>query len=211
MRRVLSPAAIALVFLIGTGCTVLLAKIVPSHNQTFDASDIPSGRYILDHPHASIHFRTDHMGFSSFVGRFNSFDAALEFDKQRPEESKLGAIITTASIDSNSEELDEILRGREFFQVEKFPEITFTSDGIEITGEKSGILTGELTLLGVTNELRLDVTFNGGAYNMLNSRYTLGFSATGTLKRSDFGMSAYIPLIGDEVRFEIEAEFKRDK
>ena len=211
MQIVLKRSAIALFLLVGTGCATLLAKIVPSHNQTFDSSDIPSGRYVLDHPHAALIFRVDHMGFSDAILRFNQFDAAIEFNNEAPENSKLGVIIMAGSIDANSEELDKILRGREFLKVEDFPEITFTAEGIEIVSETTGVLTGNLTLLNETRPIDLDVVFNGGAHNMLNSRYTLGFSVTGSFKRSDFGMNAYIPLVGDDIRFEIEAEFKRDQ
>ena len=208
MQTLMRPTVFALILLVGTGCATLLAKIVPSHNQSFDASDIPSGRYSVDHPHASVHFRVDHMGYSDYLARFNSFDGAIEFNNLAPENSKLGVIIRADSIDSNSDVLDKELRGGDFFNVKKFPEMTFTAEGVEITGETSGVITGEMTILGITRPLQLDVIFNGGARNMLTSHYTLGFSATGTLNRSDYGMKAYIPLIGDEVRIDIEAEFR---
>lgn len=211
LRRTVSPLTVAAILAVG-GCSALLAMIVPSHNQTVDTSLIPSGRYVLDPAHGSVHFKVDHMGYSIYVARFNKVDAVFSFDNTRPEKSRLMVTIDTGSVDTGNTRMDDLITGPDFLHSKRFPEIRFEAGGITIIDEKSGVIDAALTFHGVTRQLPLYVTFNGGARNMLTRKYTLGFSATATLLRSDFNMSAYIPLVGDEVTIEIEAEFqKRDK
>lgn len=209
-RLSVSPLAVAAVLAIA-GCATLLAKIVPSHNQTVDTSAIPSGRYVLDPVHGSVHFRVDHMGYSTYVARFNDVEAIFHFNNARPGESALNVTIAADSIDTGSTRMDNLIAGPDFLHARRFPEIQLEAAGITIIDEHSGMIDATLTFHGVTRQLPLYVTFNGGARNMLTSKYTLGFSATATLKRSDFNMNAYIPLVGDEVTVEIEVEFQKRK
>ena len=101
------------------------------------------------------------------------------------------------------------MRGSGWFDATTFPQAVFRSTAIDMTGENTGRVTGDLTLHGVTRPVILDVTFNGGATDLITGRYTLGFAATGTFKRSEFGVNDYIPAVGDEVQLEIYAEFQR--
>ena len=89
------------------------------------------------------------------------------------------------------------------------PEARFESQGIAVTGERTGRVEGELSLHGASAPVTLEVTFNGAGDSLLTGRYTLGFAASGTLKRSDFGLGSYAPAVGDEVVLEIHAEFQR--
>lgn len=200
--------AIATVLAVG-GCSVLLAKIVPSHNQTVDTSAIRSGRYVLDPAHGSVHFKVDHMGYSTYIARFNDVDAVLLFDNTKPEESRLTVIIQSDSVDTGNERMDNLLGGPDFLHAKRFPEIRVEAEGITILDETTGVIDSTLTFHGVTRQVPLYITFNGGASNLLTRKYTLGFSASATLLRSDFNMKAYIPLVGDEVTIEIEAEFQK--
>ena len=188
-----------------TGCGYLL----PSHNQTLNPEKLPVGAYRLDPEHASLLFKLDHFGFSELVGRFDRFDASLDFDAKQPEAARLTVVIDPASIDLNLPKFEQDLRGPDWFEVSRFPQARFESREIQITGEQTGKVTGDLTLHGVTAPVTLDVTFNGGADSLLTGRYTLGFAAAGTLARSTFGLGAYAPAIGDEVLLEIHAEFLR--
>lgn len=183
--------------------------VVAVQNQTFKAGDIPAGSYTLDKTHANIVFKISHLGFSAYIGRFNSFDATLDFNPGDPSGSKLDVKIDPKSIDTNHDGLEEHLQKADFFNVEKFPEITFKSTAIEQKDERTGTVTGELTLLGVTKPVTLDVTFNGGAFNEFAQAFTLGFSAETTLNRTDFGMTSYAPAVGETVALIIEAEFQK--
>ncbi|MCR9177324.1 MAG: YceI family protein [Alphaproteobacteria bacterium] len=162
--------------------------------------------YETDPSHTDILFLVSHFGYSNSFGSFGDFDIDLAFDQETPENSTLSVVVRPVSVDTTVPKLDEHLRSPDFFGVEAHPEATFVSTGIEITGEKTGIVTGDLTLLGVTKPVTLDVTFNKAAPHPINKRPAVGFSATGTITRTDFGMDTYAPAVGDEVKLIIEYE-----
>jgi polyisoprenoid-binding protein YceI len=157
-----------------------------------------------------VHFKVDHFGFSNLVGRFNEFAATLDFDPENPSATKLHAIMRTASVDFNNTNLEETICGNRWLNTETFPEATYTTVSTKQVGDSVLQFTGQLTLLGVSRPVELEVVFNGGANNFLTRRYTLGFAATGILKRSDFGMDSFIPAIGDDIYLDINAEFQRN-
>ena len=187
------------------GCGYLL----PHGHQTTDVASLPQGAYRLDLDHATILFKIDHLGFSKLVGRFDRFDATLDFDPEAPEASMLVVTIDVASIDFGLPAFEQDLRGAGWLDAERYPEARFESTGITITGADTGTVTGDLTLHGVTAPVTLDVTFNGGGSNLLTGAYTLGFAAQGSVLRSTFGLGALAPAIGDEVVLEVHAEFAR--
>lgn len=170
-----------------------------------------SGAYTLDKSHANLTASVMHMGFAGYPIRFNNFDATLDFDAADISKSKAKVTVHTGSADSNNSELEAKMQGKELFNTEKFPTATFTSTSITKTSDSKGTLVGDLTLLGVTKPITLDVTFNGYGVNPYSKSPTLGFSATGSFKRSDFGLSAYVPAVSDEVQLNIEAEFNKAK
>lgn len=197
-------AALVLLLVLGLGgCGYLL----PHGHQTTDVAALPEGAYRLDPDHATILFKIDHLGFSKLVGRFDRFDATLDFDPQAPESSRLVVTIDPASIDLGLPAFEQDLRGSGWLDVARYPEARFESQGIAITGEDTGTVTGDLTLHGVTTQVTLEVTFNGGGSSLLTGAYTLGFAAQGSVLRSTFGLGALAPAIGDEVILEIHAEF----
>ena len=169
------------------------------------------GSYTLDRSHATVTFRISHLGYSQYTGRFNAVDAALTLNAADPSKSQLTAKLTPSSIDVNNPELQDILRGAQYFNVTQFPEITFASTKIIRTARNVGLVTGDLTMLGVTKPMTMTVTFNDAKMDPYASVYAVGFSATATIKRSDWGMKTLIPQVGDEVILLIEAEFHKDK
>jgi polyisoprenoid-binding protein YceI len=177
--------------------------------ETPPPGELPAGTYRLDPEHATLLFKIDHLGFSQLVGRFDRFDATLDFDSEKPAASRLSATIDPASIDLDLPKFEEQLRGAEWFDVSRFPEARFESREVVVTGDDTGRIIGDLTLHGVTRPVTLDVTFNGGGDSLLTGRYTLGFAAQGVLSRSDFDLGAYAPAVGDAVTLEIHAEFQR--
>lgn len=192
--------------------TLLMAPI-SAHAQTMTpANDMPAGNYMLDKTHASLIWKVSHAGLTNYAARFTDIDATLTFDPQDPTKSKLIATVNPLSIQTDypAGERDfnkELSTDEKWFNAVAFPKIRFESTRIEKTGEDTGKVYGNLTLLGVTKPLALDVTFNGAfAEQPFSKSPTLGFSATGSLTRSDWGLDTYTPLIGDEVTLQIEAE-----
>ncbi len=180
-------------------------------------SDIPAGDYKLDKSHASFIFGVDHLGFSTYTGQFLSFDAELRFDPQKPAASSLKASIDVSSlaIPSPPEGFLTEMLGPNWFNDEKFPEITFVSTSIKPISDSQAQVRGELTFLGKSLPLEMAVTFNGGyaGFDPYDPNARVGFSAEGSLQRSIFGMTYGLPPkgskmgVGDEVIFRIETEF----
>lgn len=195
--------AVLLLATIVAGCGYLL----PSHNQTVERTELRAGAYRLDPDHGILLWKLDHLGFSTLVGRFDRLDATLDFDPEQPETAALEVVVDTSSVSTHVQSLNDDLRGSTWFDVEQYPEARFVSTAIEVTGPTTGTVTGDLTLLGVTQPVTLDVTFNGGADSLLTGTYTLGFAATGVIDRTAFGLSTFAPAIGREVTLEIHAEF----
>jgi polyisoprenoid-binding protein YceI len=177
---------------------------------------VPKGSYTLDKLHTSLVFRVSHLGFSSYTGRFTRLDAKLDFDPAR-----LGASHVSVTIDPHSIAADNVpssfldmLSGKDWLDADTFPQMTFRSRSVEITGASRFRVHGDLTLHGVTKPVVLDARYNGGyAGHPLEPSARIGFSATGKFKRSDFGISIGIPApgttmgVGDEVELILESEF----
>lgn len=195
--------AVLLLVTIVTGCGYLL----PSHNQTVEPTKLRAGAYRLDPDHGILLWKVDHLGFSTFVGRFDRLDATLDFDPEQPQAAALEVVVDAASVSTHVPSLTDDLRGSTWFDVEQYPEVRFVSTAIEVTGPTTGTVTGDLTLLGVSQPVTLDVTFNGGADSLLTGKYTLGFAASAVIDRTAFGVSTFVPAIGREVTLEIYAEF----
>lgn len=172
-----------------------------------DVSKASSGIYQLDKSHATLVFNISHVGFSIYRGRFNDFDANINLDPKKPEASAVDVTVNMASVDTHNPKLEDELKSDKFFNVAKFPTATFKSRQITRSGVDSGTMAGDLTFMGVTKPVTLNVTFHGYGPGPFNKKEVMGFGATTTIRRSDFGMGAYVPMVGDEVRLEIEAEF----
>lgn len=165
------------------------------------------GDYKVDPHHTSIIFKVKHMGISNFTARFNKVEGLLEYDYANVKNSSIHIVIDPASIDTNFQSLDEDLKDEDALSVAKFPEITFTSTKVIRTGAKTGIIVGDFTMRGVTKPVRLNTTLVGAIQHGKSKPTVIGFRATGKLKRSDFGFTEWMSMIGDDVSFEIEIEF----
>ena len=172
--------------------------------------ELKAGQYTIDKNHATILFKIDHMGFSKFIGRFNDFDATLDFDADNIANSRLEAVVNMASVDVNNENFEETLRGNERFNTATHPQAFFKTTLVKNISGGSADFEGDLTFLGVTRPIIISVHFNGGATNLLTYKYTIGFSAISRFKRSDFGLDRYIPTVGDEIELEVHAEFQKN-
>ncbi|WP_461429653.1 YceI family protein [Ketobacter sp.] len=137
--------------------------------------------------HAFIQFKIKHLGFSWLLGRFNKFDGTFTLDEKNIENSKVNVAIDVASLDSNHAERDKHLRGKDFFNVSKFPNASFKSTKVEKTGDKTAKITGDFTLKGVTKPVTLDTTYIGGGDDPWGG-HRQGFEATTRIKLKDFGI-----------------------
>ena len=161
--------------------------------------------YKLDPMHTAITWHINHFGFSNPSGKFMNVEGSLILDTKNPTESKVNVTIPLANVDSGIAKLDANLKSKEFFDVEKFPTATFVSDKVDITEKDTAIVQGTLTLHGVSKLVDLNVKLNKIGVNIFQTK-TVGFSATTTIKRSDFGIISYLPGLADEVDIDIESE-----
>lgn len=166
-------------------------------------------RYVIDPNHMAIAFLVSHVGYAKTLGQFTRAEGSFVFDDAKPAVTDIDVRIDAASVDTQHQARDEHLRKEDFLWVEKHPEITFRGTGAEQTGPRTGKITGDLTIRGVTQPVTLDVTWNkSGQYPFGDKHWAAGFSARTTIKRSDFGMNYALTggLVGDEVDIILEFE-----
>lgn len=161
--------------------------------------------YVIDTKgaHASINFKTLHLGFSFLTGRFDTFSGAFEFDPKNPEAGNVSVEIDTASLNSNHAERDNHLRGDDFFASSTYPKATFVSTGIKKTGDKTAIITGDLTIRDVTKSVEIEATYIGGGDDPWGG-YRQGFSGTTSIVPAEFGMSHSVAKGTVEISLEVE-------
>jgi polyisoprenoid-binding protein YceI len=177
-------------------------------------NEMPPGEYKLDLSHASIVWKVSHLGLSNYVARFTEFDAAINYNSSDIEKSQVTVSINPMSIQTaypNAAEKDfntVLATEKGWFNAERFTSIEFVSTSIDMTTEKAAVMKGDLTFLGITKGIVLDVVLNGAMTKQpFSGKPTMGFSATTSIVRSQFGMSKYVPSIGDNVEIMFEGEF----
>lgn len=171
-----------------------LALLVVTHTSRTSAAD-----YVLDDQHTSVVFTTSHFGFSYTYGMFGKYAGKFSVDMQSPATATFQFVIDAASLDTKSEKRDEHLRGPDFFNVKQFPQITFTSRSVEpANGGKTLNVTGDLQLHGETKSVVLPLTYVGAGKGPYG-KDRIGFVGRMVVKRSEFGMGAMAPQIGDDV------------
>ena len=170
--------------------------------------------YTLDPSHSQILFSYDHLGFSTSYGMFSGFEGEIMFDEADPANSSVNVSMPITDMFTGWEERYTHFMSPDFFNAsaDAGPEgdpanlITFESTGIEVTGEDTASITGDLTLNGTTKEVVLDTTLNNRGTHPMTQRPWLGLHATTSLLRSDFGVGAFAPAVSDEVEVEISIE-----
>jgi polyisoprenoid-binding protein YceI len=174
--------------------------------------------WVIDKSASEVRFTYGHFGLSHQGGRFRDISGRLEFTPTDPESGRVEVAIKASSISTGEPKLDALLKSPDFFDAARNPVLTFTSGEVLRTGEKTGKVTGELTMLGVTQPVVLDVVWNFTGEYPLSSinpiyqgKWVSGFSAKTTIERSAWGMKRGIPLLSDEVEITIEAEFLRQE
>ncbi|MGI9503778.1 MAG: YceI family protein [Geminicoccaceae bacterium] len=177
----------------------------------FGATDSQAepAEFVLDPTHTYITFFVSHIGYSDMAGMFLESEGTFSYDEEAKELKAATITVKTDSVFTNHEERDGHLRSADFLNTGEFPEMTFVATKAEKLSDTTGKVTGDLTLLGVTKPITLDVTFNkAGNYPFGDGHYALGFDATGSFKRSEFGMSYGVDgnIVGDEIKLVIGVE-----
>ena len=187
---------------------ILLAMaVVVSATPLFAAPE----EYTVDPSHSQVVFSYSHAGFSTTFGMFSGFEGVVMFDQENPENSSVSVSIATEELFTGWSARDAHFEtSGNFFNLAEFPVVTFASTGIEVTGEETALISGDLTLNGVTQVVVLDARLNAQVddypFPPFNGKAAAGFSATATLIRSDFNLGLYAPYIADEVELDISIE-----
>lgn len=200
------PFAIA-----GLGALLVLSPLAVVAQNAFssDPAQVQAGDYRLDPAHSKITWSVDHFGFSTYVGQFSKVEGTLSVDPKKAADARLDVTIDANSVGTLNPALDAHLKTADFLDTANFPTATFKATSIKLTGKRTADITGDLTLRGVTKPVTVKATFNQAGVNPVDKTYSLGFAGKATIKRTDFGVSAYAPAVGDTVTLELEAELKK--
>ncbi len=156
---------------------------------------------------SQIVFSYDHLGFSRTTGMFSGIEGEIQFDQQDPAASSVSVAIPVSTLITGLAQRDaNFTKGDDFFGATDAGEITFTSTGIEVTGDKTARITGDLTMNGATRPVVLDATLNKMAFHNKEQKDWIGFDATTSLLRSEFGLGKYAPGVSDKVDISISVE-----
>jgi len=205
MNRRLASALVAGALLLAPAA---LPAVAFAQATATDPAQAPAGSWVIDKKHASLEMKVSHFGTSHYTFRFarEAIDGSYDYNPAKPLDTKVSITIDAAAVDTGLPDFNkEIGTDPKFFNAGQYPKITFVSTKVE-----PGKLTGDLTFRGVTKPVTLDVKYNGYAKTPFGSQI-MGFSATGVIKRSDFGFTHLKGLVGDDVALEIEAEFNPKK
>ena len=163
--------------------------------------------YALDPSHSQVVFTYNHLGFSTTTGMFSGFEGEIAFDEDDPAKSSVEVSMPVMSMFTGWEEREEHFMDDDFFGAQEGDMVTFTSTEIDVTGEKTAKITGDLTMNGITRSVVLDTVLNQKTESHpMNNRPWMGLDATTTLKRTDFELGMYAPNVSDEVELEISIE-----
>jgi polyisoprenoid-binding protein YceI len=204
MSRHLPAHGVALVLALSFASPVL-AQPAP----TSSPEAVAPGTYKVEPNHTRILFAVSHMGFTTWYGDFTGASGALQLDPADLSRSRLEVSAPTASVATTNAVLDGELKSADWFDAAHYPTITFKSRQVTRTGRDTADVAGDLTLHGVTRPVTLHARFNGAGVNPLDKAYTVGFEVSGRIKRSDFGVTKYVPLVGDDVDLIISAAFEK--
>lgn len=177
---------------------------------TLASAALPT-QWQLDDAHTRVGFSVNHLGFSTTMGHFNDVRGMVNYDIKAPSKANMNFTIVTDSIDTNWDARDAHLKKDEFFNVAKYPTMTFKSTNITFKNPQQATVTGDFTLLGQTKPLTLDVTLNKIANSPMTKEPVIGFRATGVIDRAAYGMTAFASGITTEVPIQIDGELIEKK
>ncbi|MDN6041792.1 YceI family protein [Acetobacter orientalis] len=187
--------------------SITAAVCTAAHATPF--KDAQSGTYALEPTHTQVVFSLLHFGFTPYYGLFSEASGTLKLDTAHPATSSLNVTIPVSSVQTTSSKLTDELKGADWFDAAHYPTATFVSSKVEPDGKGGATITGSFTLHGITKPLTLHAQYVGSGTNPMDKAYTVGFKATGTLKRSDYDVKKYVPLVGDDVTLTLSGAFEK--
>jgi polyisoprenoid-binding protein YceI len=173
------------------------------------AADPEPTSYKIDPVHTQVFFSLSHLGFSHPTGRFKVAEGSFRFDPEHWEKSSCAVKIAVDTLNFGDAAWEKKVLSDEFFDVKRHPTMDYQCESMEKTGDNTGRIRGKLALRGVTRDVTLEVHLNKVGTHSFTLQHLAGFSATGTLKRSDFGIKTLLPGVGDEVELRLEVEGSR--
>lgn len=162
--------------------------------------------YKIDPTHTATVFTWNHFGFSTPSANFSDIQGTISVDNAKPADSSVNVTIPLASLNTNVKALDEHLKTPDFFDAEKYPNITFKSTKVQALGKNKYKITGNLTVKDVTKPVVLDAVLNKQGVHPMSKAQSIGFNATTSFNRSAFGVGAYVPNVGDKITVNITTE-----
>ena len=201
MKPCLASAAAAL------GAILIASSAFAQVSQ--DPKTVASGTYAVEPSHTRVQFSVTHFGFTSYWGDVTGVSGSLVLDPKLTSADQISVSIPVSSVSTTNAKLDGELKSPMFLDGTTYPTITFVSKSVEETGPTTALITGDLTLHGVTKPVTLVARFNAGGANPMSKKYTIGFDAKGKINRSDFGVKALVPMVSDQVDITISAAFEK--
>ncbi len=163
-------------------------------------------KYVLDSSHSQVVFNYNHLGFSTTWGMFSGFEGEIMFDQEAPANSSVSVSMPLSSMLTGWQARFDHFMSKDFFAANGDEQVTFTSTKIDVTGDNTAKITGDLTLNGVTKAIVLDAKLNQAGDHPMAGKPWAGFDATTTLVRSDFGLGKFAPFVSDDVPLQISVE-----
>lgn len=163
-------------------------------------------KYVLDASHSQVVFTYNHLGYSTTTGMFSGFEGEIMFDQEDPANSSVSVSMPVKSMLTGWEARETHFMSEDFFDAADDELVTFTSTGIEVTGENTANITGDLTLNGVTKSVVLDAKLNQAGNHPMAGKPWAGFDATTVLKRTEYNLGQFAPFVGDDVTVNISIE-----
>jgi polyisoprenoid-binding protein YceI len=204
--------ALTLAAVIALGVTPAAAQKAPSQvGPILGPEGVVAGTYVIDTKETLVRYSTLHMGLNEFWGTFPGATGTLTIDPKDVAAAKLDVKVPISSVETTNRDLNGLFFSDQFFDADKYPTMRFVSTEVTRTGNNTAKVAGNLTLHGITRPVVLNVTLNGAGPNSFSKVLTLGFKADGVVKRSDFGMGKYVPIVSDETNIAISAAFELKK
>jgi polyisoprenoid-binding protein YceI len=191
--------------------TALLLVAAPAIAQTGtpgapNRTLVKAGTYEVDPNHTQVTWQVNHMGFSLLEGQFGASGGSITIDPARPTATRVEVTFAVDQLSTTSAGFTKHLKSKDFFDAEANPTARFESTGVRVAGN-GAVITGNLTLKGITKPVTLNATFVGAGDNPMSKKLNFGFRATGSIKRSDFGLGMAVPAVSDKVDLTINAAF----
>lgn len=207
MSKKLRFSVLAMIALVLPSCQQILRAAAPPVIHDPEAAE--AGTYAVEPYHTQIIFSVVHMGFTNFYGNFSGISGSLTYAPKAPAAMSVSVSVPVSSIDTTSPQLTTSLKGPAWLDAARYPNMTFQSSSVHQTGKLTADVAGMLTLHGVSRPVTLHASFVGAGVNLLDRKQTIGFQLNGMLKRSDFGVDRFVPLISDDVSITIAAAFDK--